>query len=172
MKLITKQAEPNEVSVHALIVALVLGRKEESTLHKITKLLELICFTLPDGSVSQQELQYIFYLMYNWIEVSTQFKLKESEIQKRIEKTVYNEDNFGPMGIEAIAQVIDKEQEIAQLFSVFTKESRATNPYLKDGNDSSPNQSRRYESQVDVTKSKTTIGDGSPSKDRGDKMVI
>ena len=80
MKLITRKAEPNDIGVHSLIVALVLSRKELSPQEKIKNLLNIITFKIKETCIQKSELQYIFHLVYNWIEVTTMLKLKESLI--------------------------------------------------------------------------------------------
>ena len=46
MQAITNKAEPNQVSVHALILAIVLSRKEMDPTEKVKKLIDVICFKI------------------------------------------------------------------------------------------------------------------------------
>ena len=83
------------------------------------------CFKITKKSIQKSELQYVFHLMYSWIEVITQLKLKESAIQTRIEQACFPDDETETADIDDIAEKISKEYEIAPLFAIFTKESRA-----------------------------------------------
>ena len=46
MQAITSKTEPNEVSVHALILAIVLSRKELEPRDKVKTLIDTICFKI------------------------------------------------------------------------------------------------------------------------------
>ena len=122
MQAITNKAEPNQVSVHALILAIVLSRKEMDPTEKVKKLIDVICFKISPKEIQLQEVQYLFHLMYKWIEATTMLKIKTSQLQTKVEDQCFKSDDVSK--IDDIVKAICDQEEIPLLFGIFTKSTR------------------------------------------------
>jgi hypothetical protein len=73
MRMITGQPEPQMVSTHQMIMSLVLSRSGIDPSFKAKLLIESICYQINPGTVVEDEVRYLFHLMYQQVQFATHF---------------------------------------------------------------------------------------------------
>ena len=56
MQLITSKAEPSNVGIHNLMIALIVARKDIEFPKKVLKILKLVCFQIQESKIQKSEL--------------------------------------------------------------------------------------------------------------------
>ena len=78
------------MGIHALLMALVLARKTLPAKEKVKQIFNLICYQIAPNKIQKSEVQYIFFLAYNWIWETTRFRLTTSTVQEAVEKQLFD----------------------------------------------------------------------------------
>ena len=51
----------------------------------------MICYQIAPNKIQKSEVQYIFFLAYNWIWETTRFRLTTSTVQEAVEKQLFDQ---------------------------------------------------------------------------------
>ena len=114
------------MSIHQLIVALIMCRQKQpkegfcSTIsEKIYRILQLICFEMEPNQIQRSEVEYIFHLICQWVEVTTMYKITDTLVIKKICNNLYNDSET--VSLREVTNLMAIQPETIALFEIFAK---------------------------------------------------
>ena len=67
----------------------------------------------------------MFHLVYNWIRVTTHLHLETSSVWDQSHKSLFPDEKAETVILEEAISVIGKNEDLAVIFNIFTKDARA-----------------------------------------------
>jgi len=81
--MLSGKKEPDSIPCHQIIICLLLSRPTK--LHeKLNQLLDAICYQVAPNEIQESELHYIFHLVYQYVQVSANFKITDFQTETLI----------------------------------------------------------------------------------------
>ena len=80
---------------------------------------KLICFEIEPNQIQQSEVEYIFHLMCQWVEVTTMYKITDTTVIKKICQVLYAEAET--CSAADITSCMAGKAETIALFEIYAK---------------------------------------------------